>query len=174
MVRVDGDPAAMVGTIRRELLPLTPASGFVTIRPVAASVEAVLRPWRLGAMMFGVFGAVGLLIAAVGLYSVLAYVVDQRRRELGVRVALGAPARRVMGLVVGQGIAVVASGIGIGLLVAIVAAPRLGSLLVGVAPRDPFVLALVAATLVTVAIVASMVPAWRAARVDPVQVLRSE
>jgi len=168
------DPTRMVSAVRQALAPITPPSGIVTIRPLAASIDRVMRPWRLGAVMFGVFGAVGLLIAVVGLYSVLAYAVDQRRRELGVRVALGADAGRLAGLVVAQSMRVAGAGIILGLLAAFLAAPWLRPLLIGVGPRNPAVLTLVSLTLLIAAFAASLIPAWRAARVNPIEVLRAE
>jgi predicted permease len=168
------NPTTMASAVRRALVDITPPSGLVTVRPLAASIERVVRPWRLGAVMFGVFGAVGLLIAVVGLYSVLAYAVDQRRRELGVRVALGAGTARLAGLVVAQSMTVAGVGIVIGLLAAFLAAPWLRPLLIGVGPRNPAVLTLVSLTLLLAAFAASLIPAWRAARVDPIEVLRTE
>ena len=173
MVRVR-EPAAMVGTIRKALGGITPPNAFLTIRPVGESIDRVIRPWRLGAVMFSVFGAIGLLIAAVGLYSVLAYSVGQRRRELGIRVALGAVTARVVKLVVAQSLMTAAAGIVIGLAAAMAASPWLGTLLIGVGPRDPVVLGVVTSMLMLTAIVASLVPAWRAARVDPAEALRAD
>jgi putative ABC transport system permease protein len=167
-------PLAMIATVREALTPITPANGFVTIRPITESIERVTRPWRLGAVMFGLFGAIGLVIAAVGLYSVLAYSVDQRRRELGIRVALGAAASRVVGMVVAEGLAVTAAGIAIGLGIALLAGPRLEHLLIGVSPRDAGVLGFVVGALAITAAAASLVPAWRAAHVDPALALRAE
>ena len=165
-------PAALVPVVRQALAPIVPANSFVTVRPVAESIDRAIRPWRLGAVMFSLFGAIGLVIAAIGLYSVLAYVVDQRRREIGVRVALGAVPRRLVGRVVADSVVVTSVGVVVGLIAAWLAAPWLSPLLLGVGPRDPVVLGGVALTLIAAAIAAGLVPGWRAARVDPVQVLR--
>jgi predicted permease len=174
LVRVDGDPLAMIPTVQRELQAIAPGAVFLTVRSLGDSVGRVLRPWRLGATMFGLFGLLGLLIAAVGLYSVLAYAVGRRRRELGVRAALGAQRGTVMAMVLSQGLRTALLGIAIGLLIAMAAGPRLAPLLIGVSPRDPLVLGLVVVTLLGAALVASLVPAWRATRVDPVLALRDE
>ncbi len=173
MVRVR-EPTAMIAAIRTALAPITPATAFLTIRPIGDSVDRAIRPWRLGAVMFGLFGAIGLLIAAVGLYSVLAYTVGQRRRELGIRVALGAVTARVVRLVVAQTLMMAFVGIVIGLVTAALAARWLGALLIGVGPRDPLVLSVVASTLLLTAVAASLFPAWHAARVNPAQALRAD
>ena len=115
-----------------------------------------------------------LLVAAVGLYSVIAYNVAQRTHELGVRVALGAQSPDVARLVVGEGIRVSLVGVAIGTAVALGAARYVGPLLFSVSPRDPVVFSVVALMLVVVAVVASLVPAWRASRVDPSVALRSD
>ena len=124
--------------------------------------------------MFVAFGALALILAAVGMYSVIAYNVTQRQHELGVRVALGASGPDVVRLVVTDGLRVVGVGVAAGLLVALWAGKFVQPLLFSVSPRDPSVFALVATTLIGVAIAASWVPARRASRVDPNVVLRSE
>src|SRR5688572_26628772 len=133
-----------------------------------------MRPWRLGATMFTAFGALGLLIAMVGLFSALAYAVSQRRREFGVRVALGARSSGIVGMVLGQGLRLAIMGLAIGLLIALVAGGQLAPLLLGVGPRDPLVALGVALALGVTALLAGLIPAWRASRVDPAEALRSE
>jgi ABC-type antimicrobial peptide transport system permease subunit len=148
---------------------------FVDVAPLAANLEPQLRPWRLGATVFTLFGAVALVLAALGLYAVIAYDVAQRLREMGVRLALGARARDVLWLVVGDGVRVASVGIGLGAVAALVAARWLAPLLFDAAgARDPLVLGLVALTLLGVAVLASLVPAWRATRVPPGVALRAE
>jgi ABC-type antimicrobial peptide transport system permease subunit len=124
--------------------------------------------------MFVAFGALALVLAAVGLYSVVAYNVTQRQHELGVRVALGASGPDVVRLVVTDGLKVVGAGVAAGLLIAFWAGRFVEPLLFRVSPKDPSVFALVATTLIGVAIAASWMPARRASRVDPNVVLRSE
>jgi predicted permease len=172
LVRVDGDPARLASSIRQAVQPLVPTTAYVSVRPVGESVRAVIRPWRLGAIMFGAFGALGLFIAALGLYSVLAYSVGQRRREIGVRTALGARRTSVLRMVLWQGVGLTTAGVAVGLVVAAAAGGRLAPLLIGVGPRDPIVITVVVATLLAAALLASVIPAWRAARVDPALVLR--
>jgi predicted permease len=174
LVRVDGDPARLAPALRRALLPTLPGVLHLTVRPLGTSVEAALRPWRLGATMFTAFGALGLLIAMVGLFSALAYAVSQRRREFGVRVALGARSGGIVRLVLGQGLRFAIMGLAIGLAIALVAGGQLAPLLLGVSPRDPLVTLGVALALGVTAILAGLIPAWRASRVDPADALRSE
>jgi ABC-type antimicrobial peptide transport system permease subunit len=137
-------------------------------------IEPQVRPWRLGAAMFSVFGALALLLAAVGLYSVIAYGVTQRTHELGVRVALGARTADVLRLVVGEGLRIAVVGVSAGALLALLAGRWLAPLLFNVSPRDPGVFAIVATVLLAVALAASLLPALRAARVDPATALRAD
>jgi putative ABC transport system permease protein len=174
MVRAAGDAAQLAPMIRRQVFAVAPRLSRVTVQPVQQSVEPELRPWRLGASVFSAFGALALVIAAVGLYSVLAYAVAQRAHELGVRMALGARSTDVLRLVVGEGMRVTALGVVIGVAIVLAAAPRVADLLYGVPARDPWVVASVAVVLLLVAALASVVPAWRAARVAPSTALRSE
>jgi ABC-type antimicrobial peptide transport system permease subunit len=151
-----------------------PGASYVTVTPFADVVGSQMRSWKLGATMFVAFGALALLLAAVGLYSVIAYNVVQRTHELGVRITLGAQVGDVLGLVVGQGVRLAVAGIVIGGLISLSLARWLKPLLFQESARDPAVYALVAAVLLAVSIVASYVPALRAARVDPNVALRSE
>ena len=120
------------------------------------------------------FGALALLVAAVGAYSVIAYAVSQRTHEIGVRMALGARASHVVRLVTGDGMRAVGFGILLGVVASLAMGRLVASMLYNTSPRDPIVLVAVAATLAIVAIMASIVPAWRAASTDPAIALRSE
>jgi hypothetical protein len=168
------DPESLVPTLRREMAAVAPAARYVDVLPLVDRLAPQTRPWRLGASAFGALGALALVIAAVGLYSVMAYAVAQRLHELGLRVALGARARDVYVLVLRQGLAVAAAGIVLGVAAALLAGRWVGPLLFDVSPRDPFVLGAVAATLLAAALVATVVPARRATRVDPSDALRAE
>jgi putative ABC transport system permease protein len=132
--------------------------------------------WQYGlyGWVFGTIGAIGLLLAAVGVYGVLSYSVSQRTQEIGVRVALGASNRHVLRLVVGQGLLLAAIGVGVGLVLAAAGTPLARSLLFNVSPFDPLTFTAVSAFLVGVALLASFLPARRATRVDPVIALRGE
>ena len=145
-----------------------------TVRVLADLYTNELRPWRLGAAMFGAFGALAVALAAVGLYGVISFSVAQRTREMGVRIALGARAERVLALVLRQGLALAAAGGAVGLVAALLASRWVEPLLFRVPARDPAVLAAVAITLGVVALAATLIPAWRATRVDPAVALRGE
>jgi ABC-type antimicrobial peptide transport system permease subunit len=137
-------------------------------------LEPEYRPWRLGATLFTAFGFLALLVAIVGIYSTVSYGVSQRTHEFGVRIALGARIRDVLRQVMGEGVRIVAIGIALGIALALTAGRLVSSLLYGVEPSDPAVLLLVTASLLLVAMLAALLPAWRAARVDPVTALREE
>jgi ABC-type antimicrobial peptide transport system permease subunit len=124
--------------------------------------------------MFSIFGALALVLAAIGLYSVIAYNVTQRTHEMGVRVALGAQARDVIRLIVSEGLRIVLPGVALGAVLALLAGKWIAPLLFQVSPKDPPVLVGVVTILVAVAMVASWLPARRAARVDPNQALRAD
>jgi ABC-type antimicrobial peptide transport system permease subunit len=151
-----------------------PGETYVRVRPFEELVDRQRRSWRVGATMFGAFGVLALVVAAVGLYGVIGYNVAQRMHELGVRVALGAERRDVMGLVVGQGMKVALAGLLIGGGVAFYAARWIQPLLFQLSARDPATYATVAVTLLVVALLASLIPATRASRADPNVVLRSD
>jgi putative ABC transport system permease protein len=174
VVRPSGDVGDAAALVRRVVLEEAPKLSFVEVLPVSDLLEPQVRPWRLGASLFSAFGILALVIAAVGLYSVLAYVVAQRRHEIGVRIALGARTGDVLRMVISEGVRVVAVGVAIGLVIALLAARAIEGLLYGVSPHDPAVVAGVAVVLLLVAVVASVAPAWRASRVDPSTALRAD
>jgi len=159
---------------RRTVVETNPAVRFVQLQPLSDLIEPQARSWKLGASMFSAFGGLALVVAAVGLYSVLAFGVARRRREIGVRAALGARPGRLVRQVVREGLSVSAVGMAVGLVAALAAAPALQPLLFGVRARDPWTLGAVTLLLGLVALAASGVPAIRASRVDPAEVLRAE
>jgi len=173
-VRARGSAAAIEETVRRRLQPLMPGVSYVTVTPLSDIVGAQTRSWRLGATMFTVFGALALVLAAIGLYSVIAYNVAQRTQEMGVRIALGAEVRDLVGLVLSEGLRLALVGVGLGAGIALVVSGWVKPLLFEESPRDPLVFAGVAAVLLAVAALASFIPARRAARVDPMRALRTE
>ncbi len=173
-IRTRADPARVAESIRRQLQVAVPNLPYVEAETMSELVSPQMRSWRLGATMFGAFGALALLLAAVGLYGTLAYDVAQRSHEIGVRVALGAGMRRVAGLVVGAGLRVVALGGVIGVAIAGAAGGLVAPLLYQTSPRDPAVYAAVVVLLFGVALLATLLPAWRAMRVDPISALRAE
>lgn len=173
-VKAQGDPLGLLPTIRQELRTLDPAVRFSHVRPLQSMVDPHLRPWRLGATMFSLFGVLALVVAMVGLYSVLAFNVARRTRELGVRSALGASRTNLLNIVLRQALGVTAMGVMLGLGVAYFAANKLAPLLFSTSPRDPVVLVGVAAILLMVAFCAGAIPAWAAGRVDPMTALRAD
>ncbi|HSK21306.1 MAG TPA: ABC transporter permease [Longimicrobiales bacterium] len=173
-VRVDVEGVSHAEALRRRLQAEMPGAAYVTVQPLRELVDPSLRAWSFGATMFVAFGVLALVLAAIGLYSMIAYGVAQRTRELGVRLALGASAGHVVRMIVATALRLVVIGVAIGGAIAIWAAPRLEPLMFDASTRDPAVYGAVAATLVGVALVASVVPAMRALRVDPNTVLRAD
>ena len=156
------------------MLALDPGLRSVDFTSMEERLSAQARSWTLGAAMFSAFGLLALVVAGIGLYSVLAFSVAQRTFELGIRAALGATRHRLVHLVLGQALRLAGVGIALGLGIALLGSARLEPLLFDVSPRDPFTYALVILTLSAVAAVAGTLPALRATRVDPSEALRTE
>ncbi|MGH7668035.1 MAG: FtsX-like permease family protein, partial [Gemmatimonadaceae bacterium] len=173
-VRMHGDAASAKETVRKALQPMMPGGSYITVTPLSDVLGGQTQSWQLGATMFLAFGILALVLAAVGLYSVIAYNVAQRAHELGVRVALGAQVRDVMTLVLRQGMSVSSIGVVLGVAIALGVGHWVEPLLFNESARDPVVYGFVAAALLLVAAVASFIPARRASRVDPMQALRAE
>ena len=174
LLRVEGDAQQALEPVRKALQPVMPGSAYVRVQAFGQVVENQRRSWRVGATMFVAFGALALIVAAVGLYGVIAYNVAQRMHELGVRIALGAQSRDVIRLVVFQGLRVVIIGLLIGGAFALYAGRWVEPLLFQLSARDPGTYGLVAGLLLLVALLASTIPAARATRADPNAALRSE
>jgi ABC-type antimicrobial peptide transport system permease subunit len=151
-----------------------PGASYVTITPLTEILGSQKRAWTLGATMFVAFGLLAIVLAAIGLYSVISYNVAQRTHELGVRRALGAQAGDVIRLVVSDGLKIAVVGVAVGVGVALYASKYVKDLLFNVSPRDPWVFALVATALVLVALAASWIHALRASRVDANVALRTD
>lgn len=172
--RTPGDPATLLPTIREELRRLDPEQAIWRLRTGAAALAEQEEKPRFLVILMSLLSGLAVTLASVGLYGVLGYSVTRRRRELGVRIALGAERAKVRGRVVGEGVLLAALGIGLGLVASVLATRPLEALLYQVGPRDPLVLGGTALLLLGVAVVASLIPAFRATRVDPVEVLRAE
>jgi putative ABC transport system permease protein len=164
---------AVIREARRALTAAFP-DGEPVIKRMSDALEPQYRPWRLGATLFSLFGLLAGVVAALGVYSTVAYNVSQRTHEFGVRVAVGAQVSDIVGHVLGDGLRTVAIGIVIGVGLSLAAGKVVAALLYGVSPRDPGALSVVAVALLAVAVVAALVPAWRASRVDPLTALRAE
>ena len=173
-VRTHGEAVSYAETIRRRLQEVMPGASYVTVTPLREILGEQTRSWQLGSTMFLVFGGLALALAAIGLYSVMAYSVSQRTQELGVRAALGAQQRDLVRLVVTEGVTLGAAGIVIGVVIALAGGQWLGPLLFEESPHDPLVFGFVAVVLLGVTVLASFVPSRRAARVDPMVALRYE
>ena len=174
-VNTDGDPAALSGPARDALRAIDPNQPIYSVRTLASHFEQqALWGVRLVAEIIAVVGVVGLALSVIGLYAVIAYSVSQRTREIGIRMAMGASERRVLGMVLRQGLTLATVGIGIGLVVTLALSRALGGILTGVNPRDPAVYAGGTAILLAVTFVATLVPARRASAVDPQVALRAE
>jgi predicted permease len=173
LVRPAGRARAFAGALRRAVAAAVPNANYIKITSMQDRVDPQIRPWRLGATMFGLFGAVALGIAAVGLYSGIAFATTQRTHEFGVRLAVGADGGRLMRGVLAGGLRTTGFGLLVGALVSLAAGTRVAPLLFGVSAHDPIVFGAVGITLLIVSVFASLIPAWKAARTDPLIVLRS-
>jgi putative ABC transport system permease protein len=174
IARTRGDAATLVRDMRRELLAIEPNLVFVETRTMDAEVGVTLFPVRAAALIVGIVGAVAMLLAAVGLYGVIAYSVARRTREIGIRMALGARPAQVLALIMRQGFVVAAAGLAAGCALAGVAAWLMAGALFGVGVADPVSWSGSVVVLLGVAGLANLIPAWRAARVDPSDALRTE
>ena len=174
VMKTSVEPLGVVPAVREALREMDPQIPIVDVRPLRDVWSASLTSQRFVLVLLGVFGAAALLLATVGIYGVTAQVARRRTQEIGVRMALGAGATQVLGLMLRQGLAVIGLGIAAGLGVALLATRALSSMLYGIEPTDPATLAAVVALLAGVALLACYVPARRATAVDPVMSLRAE
>ena len=174
VVRTDGDPARLAAAARQAVREIHPQAPVSAIRPMSSVAALGVAREVTAARALGLFGALALLLAAVGLHGVMARLVNDRRRELGIRIALGAEPRAVRWLVVGRTLRIALVGIVTGITASVLISRQLGALLHGVSAADPVVLAGASAVLLTVALLASFTPARRAARVDPLAVMKTE
>lgn len=174
VVRTLSDPTALAAAIRRETQAIDPAQPVFNIKTMETVIAESVSDRRLNMVLLGVFSGLALLLAVIGIYSVMSYTVTQSTRELGIRMALGAQARDVLKLVVGQGVTLAAVGLVIGLVAAFALTRLMATLLFGVGATDPLTFASVSALLIVVALLACAIPARRATKVDPMVTLRHE
>jgi ABC-type antimicrobial peptide transport system permease subunit len=172
VVRTEGEPLRYADAVRKAIWSLDPNQTITSTATLESVLgNAVTRP-RLLAWLLGLFGVIGLTLGALGIFGVLAYAVTQRRQEIGVRVALGAPPKSVLQLIVGQGLMLAAAGVAIGVLVAWFLTASMQSVLFGIQASDPITFIQVALVLMAAALIASWLPARRALGIDPVTALR--
>jgi predicted permease len=171
-VRTHRGPESLIQPVRQAFAALAPGMAFTEIHTLAEEVDFSAAPERLTAILASIFGLFATLLAAVGLYGLLAYAVAQRQREIGTRMALGAHPRAIANLVGGQALVLVAIGVALGLAAALLLSPLASALLYGVGPADPLSMAAAGLLVAMVAALAAFIPAARAARVDPSEALR--
>ena len=174
LIRPNGDPKQMIEPLRRYLQSSIPSMPYLDVAWMQDFVSPQTQSWRTGAIVFGIFGALAVLLAMVGLYSMLSYDVAQRAHELGVRVALGARRGDLVTLVTGAGLRIVTIGAATGLFITALSSRFVAPLLFETSPYQPTILLAAVALMLVVTIVATLVPTWRALRVDPVVALRSD
>ena len=174
IIKTAGDPLALVSPVRAEIRRLDPNLPIAAVQTMRDVVDRSIATPRLTGTLLASFAGLALLLAAVGIYGVLSYVVSQRRQEIGIRLAIGAAPSRVLRLVLRQGLLYAGLGAVVGLIGALAASRLLQSLLHGVEPIDPATFAVAPLLLVSVAVLASLLPAYRATRVDPVHAIRTD
>jgi len=174
VVRARADVGRVIARVRQELLRLDPTILYIYVEQPHNELVTQARPWRLGAVVFILFGVLALIVAAVGLYSVVSYAVAQRTQEIGVRIALGAQPGAITWMALSNAFVLVGIGVSIGLLSTLIAGPLFSSLLFGTSPRDPYVLVVVVVTMMLVTLAAAAAPALRARRINPIEALRLE
>ncbi len=174
VARTEGSAGQLLAAIRRELLGIEPGLVFVGNSTMEDNLSMSLMPARVGAVLAASFGALGTLLAAIGLYGVIAFSVARRTKEIGLRMALGANPGTVLGMVMRQGFGLAGVGLVVGGLLAAGAAFGLSGLLYGITPLDPLAWALAILTMLAAAGAANFVPARRAMRVEPMTALRTE
>jgi hypothetical protein len=174
LLRIRGNAAEHADAIRRMLQKEMSGASYVTVTRFTDVVNEQTHSWQLGTTMFIAYGMIALLVAAVGLFSVIAYDVEQRRHEMGVRIALGAKPRDVARLVLRRGLAVAGAGLVIGGIATLATTGGVSSLLFEVSPRDPVVYGVAGVIILSVSAIASFIPARQASRVDPASALRAD
>jgi putative ABC transport system permease protein len=174
VVKTNGDPAALAPFLRRIVARVDPAQPVSDVRTLASIVEGETTPRSVQVRVLGAFAAVAVLLAGIGIHGLLAFTVSARTREIGVRLALGATTKDILGLVVGQGLLLAAIGVGLGVALALGAGQGLEAVLAGVSPRDLGVFAIAGAVALATALGGGLVPAVRALRVDPLTAIRAE
>jgi putative ABC transport system permease protein len=174
LMRANGDSNSAIATVRQTVRGLDPVLPLQQVRPLRDGLVDSVAPARLTARLAAVFAVTALLLASIGIYGVLAYTVASRTKEIGVRMAIGAAPRRVLALVLREGMTWAIGGVLVGLAGAFVAGSLVATLLFGVAARDPVTFATTGIAVTIVALLASAIPALRAVHIDPTIAMRAE
>jgi putative ABC transport system permease protein len=174
VIRTSVDPLTVAPAVRQAIYSIDPDQPLTEVTTLDKAVASVLARPRFNLLLLSIFAGLSLLLAAIGVYGVVAYSVTQRTREIGIRMALGAQAAGVTRLIVTDALASIGAGVVAGLVLALVFSTFLRGLLYGVSPTDPLTFASIAVLLSAVGLLASFIPARRAARVDPIVALRYE
>lgn len=174
LLRTSGDPRALASSVRAMVRKVDPQLAIFGVEPLSETLARSISTRRFTMLIVGLFALVALALAAIGIHGVLGYAVALRTREIGLRMALGADAATVIALILREGVALALAGLALGLAGALALSRVLNTLLFGVSPTDPPTFVAIALFLLLVAVAASGIPAWRAARIDPVEALRAE
>jgi putative ABC transport system permease protein len=174
IVRSTSDPASLAATVRGKVKEVDPNQTVYDVATMEQRFMTAVAPQRFNALVMAIFAGMAVILAAVGVYGVMAYSVSRRTHEIGIRIALGAQLRDVMRLILGRGLSLVVFGISVGIAGALALTRFLSSLLYGIKPRDPMTFIAVSVVLIGVALIASYIPARRATKVDPMVALRYE
>jgi putative ABC transport system permease protein len=173
-IRTTADPASMTSAMRKQVQQLDPDLPVFNVRTMQEVLQGSVAQPRFRTLLLTVFAGLALWLAALGLYGVMAYSVSQRTNELGVRAALGAAPNDILKLIIGRGLQLAAAGMGVGTVLAFAGARLISGLLFGISAMDPLTLGGTCVVVLLVAIVASLAPAWRAAKVNPATALRAD
>jgi len=174
VVRTHGTPSGVVTAVTNAIHQVGPDVPVLNVFSMDDLISTSLSPQRLNVLLLGVFAALALLLAAIGIYSVLSYSVRRRVREIGIRMALGAQIRDVLKMVIVEGMRPAVIGLGLGLIGAAIVGRFLSTLIFGVRPTDPLTFVGVSVLLTAIALIASVIPAYRATRIEPMKALRDE
>lgn len=174
LVRTVEDPSNLIVPLRRLVVNGRANIPYVRVRPYVELLERQVQPWRLGATLLAMFSALAIAVAAIGLYAAFAHAVLERRREMAIRVAIGASPARVVGMILREALRLSAVGIVAGTAGAVMAGRSVQSILYGIVPADPLVLSGTAAAMLVVVAIATSLPARTASRADPNSLLRAE